>query len=67
MLVLLSVIPEPPLQYLVVVLVMRWLILPLLLVDDEPPPDEDDDELGPSTMDTAPEPPIPPTALLLSL
>ena len=63
-LVLLSVIPEPPLQLLKLVLVMLWLILPLLLVD-EPPSYEDKDELGPSTIDTAPDPPTPPTALLL--
>ena len=36
--------------------------------DDEPPltEDEDEDELGPSTIDTAPDPPTPPTALLLA-
>ena len=32
--------------------------------DDEPPLDAD--ELGPSTIDTAPDPPTPPTALLLA-
>ena len=65
-LVLLSVIPEPPLQLLKLLLVMLWLILPLLLVDDEPAleEDRDEDELGPSTIDTAPDPPTPPTALL---
>ena len=34
--------------------------------DDEPPLEEDEDELGPSTIDTAPDPPTPPTALLLA-
>ena len=63
-----SVIPEPPLQLLKLLLVMLWLILPLLLVDDEPAlwDEDEEDELGPSTMDTAPDPPTPPTALLLS-
>ena len=35
--------------------------------DDKPPSSsEEEDELGPSTIDTAPDPPTPPTALLLS-
>ena len=33
--------------------------------EDDEPPLEDEDELGPSTIDTAPDPPTPPTALLL--
>ena len=33
--------------------------------DDEPPLMEDEDKLGPSTIDTAPDPPTPPTALLV--
>ena len=61
-----SVIPEPPLQLLKLLLVMLWLILPLLLVDDDETRLEDEDELGPSTIDTAPDPPTPPTALLLT-